>query len=96
MGDAGRDSAGLAQQMLGWVTVPGSWHVAGQSPSVTEPEMVADEHRLLSLPPDCSQAAFSLGNVQGRGQICAGASCAVPQRHQEPEQKPRLRECTVG
>lgn len=45
MGDAGRDSTGLAQQMLGWVTVPGSWHVAGQSPSVTEPEMVADEHR---------------------------------------------------
>lgn len=89
-GNTGRGSAGLARQMLGWAMPPGSWHVAGHSAGVAEPETVADGQRFLSLPPDCAPAAFSPGDARGRGRIHAGAEagCAVPLRHQEPEQKP--------
>lgn len=81
----------VAQQMLGWATVPGSQHIAGHSPWVAEPETVADGHGFLPLPPHCTQVAFSPGDAQSRGirvSAEAGWYCAaVLLRHQEAEQK---------
>lgn len=72
---AGKGSAGLFQQMPGWVTVPENWHVAGHTPWVAELQTVSDEAGISFLQ-SCLQIVhrlFSLGDARGKEQICASA-----------------------